>query len=564
MKKTKFSLLLVLTLVLSLFLSACYGGGGNSAKPSGGGSEGENTEKPAADVPQEITVLETSAIPSLDSALAEDTISLSMLNNVGEGLYRTDKDQQTVDGVAKGDPEWNEDDTVATVKLNENAKWSNGDQIKASDFVFAWQRAINPETKSPYGPYMMSGKIKNAAEIAAGEMKPEELGIKAIDDTTLEITLVKPIAFFKSLMAFATFYPQNEKFVTEKGKEYGMNADNLVFNGPFVMSDWGGNTKEKWTMEKNDNYWDKDNVTLTKINFNVVKDSATAANLFDSGEADVTGKLSSDVVPQYEGDENLVKWLEPTIFWLKLNQKDEALANVNIRKAIAQGFNKEDLAASILNNGSVPANYAVPKEFVKHPDTGEDFREANGDMLTYNLEEAQKAWEQGLKEIGKKEVTLDYIGGDTDSAKKTDAYMKNQLEKNLPGLKINLKSVPFSVRLDLDTKMEYDIQFAGWGPDYADAISFSDLWITDGGSNRMAYSNPEYDKLLKQATGELAAEPGKRFEALQAAEKVLMDDAGLAPVYQRAANVLVAPKVDGFVYHLNGPEYSYKWIKVTE
>nr|WP_155111906.1 peptide ABC transporter substrate-binding protein [Metabacillus mangrovi] len=553
-----------MTLVLSLFLSACYGGGGKeTTKPAGGSSEGKS-EETASNVPQEITVLETSAIPSLDSALAEDTVSLTMLNNVGEGLYRTDKNQEVVDGVAKGEPQWNEDKTVATVKLNENAKWSNGDQIKASDFVFAWQRAIDPKTKSPYGPYMMSNKILNATEIAAGEKKPEELGIKAVDDTTLEITLVKPIAFFESLMGFASFYPQNEKFVTEKGAEYGKNAENLVFNGPFVMSDWGGNTKEKWTMTKNENYWDKDNVKLEKINFNVVKDPATAANLFDSGEADITGKLASDVVPQYEGDERMVKWLEPTVFWLKLNQKNEALANVNIRKAIAQGFNKDDLAKSILNNGSVAANYAVPKEFVKHPETGEDFREKNGDMLTFNLEEAQKAWEQGLKEIGKKELTLEYIGGDTDNAKKTDAYIKNQLEKNLPGLKVDVKSVPFAVRLDLDNKMDYDIQFAGWGPDYADAISFSDLWITDGGSNRMGYSNPEYDKLLKQAQGDLAAEPGKRFEALQAAEKVLMDEAGLAPVYQRASNVLVAPKVEGFVYHLNGPEYSYKWIEVTD
>jgi oligopeptide transport system substrate-binding protein len=228
-------------------------------------------------------------------------------------------------------------------------------------------------------------------------------------------------------------------------------------------------------------------------------------------------------------------------------------------------FNKEDLTNEILNNGSIPANYAVPKEFVTHPESGEDFREANGDLLTYNPEEAKKLWAKGLEEIGQKEVTLVYLGGDTETSKTVDSYMKDQLQNTLEGLTIDVQSVPFSVRLDRDKTMDYDIQAAGWGPDYLDPISFSDLWITDGGNNRMAYSNEKYDKLLKDAQTTLANDPAKRFEALQEAEKVVLDeDAGIAPMYQRASNLLINKNVEGFTYHLVGPEYSYKWIKITD
>ncbi|MDR0136457.1 peptide ABC transporter substrate-binding protein [Metabacillus idriensis] len=563
MKKSKFSLLLVLSLVLSVFLTACYGGG-NSSSSDGGDKEKDSKEE--TNVAQELKVLESSEIPSMDSVLATDTISLTQLNNTNEGLYRVDENQEPVPAMAEGEPEANEDGTEYTIKLKEDAKWSNGEPVTANDFVFAWQRALNPETGSEYGPYMMMGKIKNAEALFNGEVKPEELGVKAKDEKTLVVTLEKPIAFFKSLMAFPTFYPQNQKFVEEQAANFGKKSENLVFNGPFTIQGWEGPADTEWTLEKNAEYWDAKNVSLEKITFNVSKDPQAAANAFEAGEADVTPKLSTPaVIAQYEGDDRLLRWLEPTIFWLKLNQKNEALANVNIRKAIAMAFNKEDLTNEILNNGSIPANYAVPKEFVTNPDTGEDFREANGDLLTYNLEEAKKLWAKGLEEIGQKEVKLVYLGGDTETSKTIDSYMKDQLQNNLEGLTIEVQSVPFSVRLDRDKTMDYDIQAAGWGPDYLDPISFSDLWITDGGNNKMAYSNEKYDKLLKDAQTTLANDPAKRFEALQEAEKVVLEeDAGIAPIYQRASNLLINKKVEGFTYHLVGPEYSYKWIKITD
>ncbi|MFC0271984.1 peptide ABC transporter substrate-binding protein [Metabacillus herbersteinensis] len=565
MKKSKFFLLLALSLVLSMFLAACNGGG-DTSEEEGGGDDTATEEQ--ASVPQELKVLEASEIPSMDSVMAQDAVSFTALNNAMEGLYRLDQNQEAIPGMAEGSAEANEDGTVYTIKLRE-AKWSNGDPVTANDFVYAWQRAIDPETASPYGPYMMNGKIAGATEIteAAAAKKDYDLntlGVKALDDKTLEVTLVKPIPFFESLMAFGTFYPQNQKFVEEQGENYAATHENLVYNGPFTLTNWGGTTATEWTYEKNADYWDAETVKLEKIQYNVLKDPQASANAFETGEADITGKLASDIVPQYEGDPNLLNYLEPTIFWIKMNQQNEALKNENIRRALATGFNKQDLTDSILNNGSLPANYAVPKDFVSGPD-GKDFREVNGDFLEFNAEEAKKLWEQGLKEIGKDSVELVYLGGDTETSKKTDEYIRSQLEANLPGLTIKVESVPFSVRLDRDVKMDYDLQFAGWGPDYLDAISFSDLWITDGGNNKMAYSSETYDKLLKDSQSTLADKPEERFAALQEAERVLLeDDAALAPVYQRSSSILISPKVKGFTYHNVGAEFSYKWIEITD
>ncbi|WP_121609585.1 peptide ABC transporter substrate-binding protein [Mesobacillus foraminis] len=557
MKKSKYSLLLVLTLVFSLILAACSGGN------EGADNSKEEENNAASDVPQEFKMLDSSEIPTMDTVLAEGSTSFTYIGNVGEGLYRLDKDGKPVPAMSDGEPKVNEDKTVFTFTLRD-AKWSNGDPVTAQDFVFAWQRAIDPKTASPYGPYMMGGKIKGAAEITqAGADKKEydlnTLGVKAIDDKTLEVTLEKPVVYWEDLFAFPTFYPQNQKFVEEKGEAFASNAENLLYNGPFKMTKWEGTDAQEWVLEKNPDYWDAENVKMEKITVNVVKDSGSAVNAFEAGETDMTGLLSSDLVPQYEGDDRMMSWLDASVFWLKMNQKNEALANTNIRKAIAMAFNKEDLATSILSNGSVPANYMVPKEFVNLD--GEDFREANGDMLVYNVEEAKKHWEAGLKELGKTELTIRYLGGDTEASKKIDAYMKNQLETNLEGLTVELESVPFAVRLERDNAMDYDLQMAGWGPDYGNAISFADLWVTNGGSNRMGYSNEKYDELIKKAQGELATKPKENFEALQEAERILLEeDAGIAPVYQRASNILINPNLKGLVQYQYGPDYSFKWM----
>jgi oligopeptide transport system substrate-binding protein len=563
-KKSKLSLLLVLSLVLSMFLAACSGGGDkNEGTDKNEGNNNAGSEEQLADE-QVLNVLESAEIPSMDSVMSQDVLSFTMLNATNEGLYRLDADQKVIPGVAEAAPTYNDDKTVITIKLRQDTKWSNGDSVTAHDFVFAWQRAIDPKVAAPYGAYFMEGKIKNASEIVAGKAKLEDLGIKAVDDYTLEITLVRALPYIESYLTFPLFYPQNKKFVEAEGDKFASDASHLLFNGPFKMTKWDGPTGTEWVLEKNADYVNAKDVTLEKINFNVSKDPQASANAYTAGEADITGKLAqAAILSQFEGDPALLRYQEPSIWWLKMNEKNPALKNVNIRKAIALTVDKKALTEDVLANGSIAADFLVPKGF-SYLD-GKDFRDTAGTYLSTNKEEAKKLWEQGLKETGLKEVSFTYVGQDTETSKVTDAFIKDQLEKNLPGLKITIEAVPFKIRIAREDAEDYDLLMGGWGPDYADPMTYMDLWVTDGGQNHMSYSNPEFDKLIKAASEELVDKPQDRWKALQDAEKILLeDDAAIAPLYQRSVNLLINPKVKGFAHHAFGPDYSYQWIKITK
>ncbi|TWT04853.1 peptide ABC transporter substrate-binding protein [Planomicrobium sp. CPCC 101079] len=565
MKNSKLFWLLSLVLVLSAFLAACGGGGDSSSETTTETEEGtsESGASGEPDAEQVLNLIESAEIPTMDSAIAEDAVAFNILNNVNEGLYRLNQENVAEPALAEGEPTISEDGLTYTFKLRD-ANWDNGEPVTAQDFVFAWQRAIDPATGSPYGPYMMGGTIKNAAKIAADEMEKEELGVKAVDEKTLEVTLERPTPYFLSLMSFGTFLPQNEKFVTEKGDDYASNSDNLLSNGPFKLTNWDG-TGLTWSMEKNPEYWDAETVQLETINVDVVKEPATAVNLYNSGEKDRAG-LSGEFALQYADNEEVVKELEPTVFYLKFNQERNGektpLANVNIRKAIAMAFNKQDLVDVVLANGSLPANYLVPTEFT-FDENKADFREVNGDVLSFNAEEAKKLWAQGLEEEGVSEVTLELLGGDTETAKSMDEYLKSQLEENLEGLTVELKAVPFQVRLELDQNQDYEIQTAGWGPDYQDPMTFIDLFVTDSSQNRMSYSNAEYDALVESAKGDLAQDVAARWDAMAQAEKLLLEEAAIAPIYQRGLMSLQKPYVQGIVTHPFGGDYSYKWAYIS-
>ncbi|MEH7085240.1 peptide ABC transporter substrate-binding protein [Neobacillus drentensis] len=564
MKKSKLSLLLVLSLVLSMFLAACSGGNKNEGTSKNEGDNKAGTEETQLADEQVLNVLESAEIPSMDSVMSQDVLSFTMLNATNEGLYRLDPDQKVIPGVAEAAPTYNDDKSVITIKLKQDTKWSNGDPVTAHDFVFAWQRAIDPKVAAPYGAYFMEGKIKNASEIVAGKAKLDDLGIKALDDYTLEITLVRPLPYIESYLTFPLFFPQNKKFVEAEGDNYAKDATHLLYNGPFKMTKWDGPTGTEWVLEKNADYVNAKDVTLEKINFNVSKDPQASANAYTAGEADITPKLAqAAILSQFEGQKDLLRYQEPSIWWLKMNEKNPALKNVNIRKAIALTVDKKALTEDVLANGSIPADFLVPKGF-SFLDS-KDFRDTAGTYLSTNKDEAKKLWEQGLKETGLKEVKFTYVGQDTETSKVTDAFVKDQLEKNLPGLKITIEAVPFKIRIAREDAEDYDLLMGGWGPDYADPMTYMDLWVTNGGQNHMSYSNPEFDKLIKSASEELVAKPQDRWKALQDAEKILLeDDAAIAPLYQRSVNLLINPKVQGFAHHAFGPDYSYQWIKITK
>ncbi|MEY8349494.1 peptide ABC transporter substrate-binding protein [Bacillus cereus] len=558
-KMKKLTAVVAPVLAVSMALSACSGSG----EKEKANTKPKDSEKAGGKLAakQVLNLTDSSEIPSMDSTKATDAVSFNVMNNVMEGLYRLDKDNKATPGVAESYTK-SDDGKKYTFKLNKNAKWSNGDPVTAKDFVFSWKRAIDKNTAAEYAYIMFD--LKNAKAINEGKAELDTLGVKAVDDHTLEVELENPVPYFVELTSFATFYPLNEKFMKEKGDKYGLESDTTLYNGPFTLSEW--KHEEGWKMKKNAQYWDNKTVKLEEINVNVVKDTGTRINLYDSGAIDRAG-LVSEFVDKYKSSPEFYTQKTPSTFFLRLNQKrggqDTVLKSKDLRKAIAMAYDKKGLANVILNDGSVPAGYLVPAEFAKSPD-GKYFRKENGEGIKTDLKKAKEHWEKAKKELGKDAVTVELLNYDSENAKKVGEYLKAQLEQNLPGLTVNLKNQPFKQKLDLETKQDYDLSYAGWGPDYLDPMTFIDMFVTNGSHNQTGYSNPEYDKLVEQGKGELLSKPKERWEALLKAEKILLDDVAIAPLYQRGDSIVQKPKVKGIAKHPVGGDYSYKWAYITE
>ncbi|MDN4073699.1 peptide ABC transporter substrate-binding protein [Fictibacillus terranigra] len=556
MKKTKWSLLLAIVLVLSVFLSACSGKNDSDGKEKASGTtDGEGSKEKV------LNLLETSEIPYLDNIMADDSVSLNVANNVYEGLYTLDDKDQPVPAGITGEPEEKDGGKTWVFKLRDDAVWSNGEKVTANDYVFAWRKAVAKETATQYSFIYQVAGILNADKILNPEdkmyNKTDQLGVKAIDDHTLEVkfsgdTSAKP--YLKAVLSFPTFYPQNEKFVKEQGKEFALEADKALYNGPYTLTKW--EHEKGWVMKKNEKYWDKKNVKVDTINTNVVKEEATRINLFETGKADRTS-ISAEYVDQYKDKKDIFSTVpESTVFFLRMNQKNKALANENIRHAIDMGWDKKQLTDVLLNNGSVPAFFLVPSKFVNGPD-GADFREKNGDLNKGDAAKAKEYWEKGLKELGTKKVDLTLLNYDSDTAQKDAQFIKNQLEKNLPGLSLKIKPQPFKQKLKLEEKLDYDISYAGWGPDYPDPMTFVDMFITGGSHNEMNYSNKKYDELIKKASAETDLQ--KRWDMMQEAEKILIEeDAAISPMYQRGLAFITKSNIKNIHNHSFGGDYSYK------
>ncbi|PFD49549.1 peptide ABC transporter substrate-binding protein [Bacillus cereus] len=562
-KMKKFTAVVAPVLAMSMALTACSGSGGEkkTTTTSSGGEDKKSDIKYATK--QVLNRTENQEIPTMDTSKSTDTLGAQILGNTMEGLYRLDKDNKPIPAAAESSTK-SEDGKKYTFKLRKDAKWSNGDPVTAKDFVFAWQRLLDKNTAAEYA--FIAYYIKNAEAINKGEKPVTELGAKAVDDYTLEVELEKPVPYFLNLLAFPSYYPLNEKFVKEKGDKYGLEADTTVYNGPFVMASW--KHEQGWQLKKNDKYWDNKTVKLEEINYSVVKEVATKVNLYDTGSIDFT-LLSGEFVDKYKSNKDEYgEYSEASTFFLRLNQKrngqDTPLKSKKLREAIALSVDKKGLANVILNNGSKATDQLVPKGLATGPD-GKDYQDTFKNGLKYDPKKGAAAWEAAKKELGKDQVTIELLSYDDGTAKKIADYVKDQIEKNLKGVTINTKIQPFKQKLKLETAQDYEISYAGWSPDYADPMTFIDMFESKSPYNQMSYSNAKYDDMVSKAGNELMGDAKKRWETLGKAEKLFLEeDAGLVPLYQTGRAYVMKPNVKGIVKHNISPEYSFKWAYVTE
>lgn len=528
------------------------------------GDKAVDSETSGKEAGQTFNLVVPQEMPSGDLSLATDTISFTALNNVYEGAYRLDKDSKPQPAGAAEMATVSDDGLTYKIKLREDAKWSNGDAVTAKDYVFAWQRTVKPETASEYA-YLYE-PVVNAAEITAGKKEASELGIKAVGDYELEITLTKATPYFDYLLAFPSFFPQNEKAVTENGNKYATASDKSVYNGPFTLEEFDGpGTDTEWSYKKNEEYWDKETVKLDTINVSVVKEASTGLNLFKDGQADDV-ILSGELAQQNANDEAYVSVKEARTSYLEFNQSDakSAFANANFRKAISYAIDREALVTKVLGDGSIASTGIIPADMSKNPTTNEDFAKEAGNQVSYDEANAKEYWEKAKSELGIDKLSFNMVASDDDTTKKVLEYMQNAIQETLDGVKVTPTPVPFSVRLDRSTSGDFDTVLGGWGADYADPSSFTDLFVTGNSYNRGKWSNEAYDAAVKASSTTNAGDPVKRWENLLDATKALADDMGAIPVYQRAEGHLINPSVKGIVHHAAGASWDYKWTYVEE
>ena len=568
--KRRLALFLALAMVLSVFLSACT----KDTKP-------ENTKTPEPTAPakpvdkQELKLLLGSEPPRMDSSKATDTVSFDMFGQVMEGLIRNGEGYKPLPGVAE---KWDlsADGLTYTFTLRKNAMWSDGKPVTSKDFKYAWLRLADPETAAEYGffsHYIKGAQAYNELDVKAADYKTKaaelksKVAIETPDDYTLKVTLAAPTPYFLGLMAFGSFMPQREDIVTkyntvENGKlveKYAAEANTMVYNGPFMIESWSH--EDKLVMVKNPKYWDAAAVKLEKVNFQIVKDTNTAVQMYETGDADRVG-LTGANVDKYKADPGFSTMPDLSTFWLVMNMaKNPAFKNANFKKAISLALDRKAFVESVRKDGSLPGTGAVPPGLASGV-AGKDFRSATGNLLpaTADKAEALKAWEAAKKELGVNNITIKILIDDGDLSKRQGEAIQAMIQSALPGVKLELDQVTFAIRLDRTKKKDYEMVFAGWGPDYNDPTTFLDLWRQNSAFNDPGWKDPKYDEMLDKAAKEL--DMAKRLTILSDAEKYLMSQLPIIPVYHRTVARVTRPYVKGWISFAIGYGFDLKGVYV--
>ena len=380
-------------------------------------------------------------IKNLDSSDADDGCSFRAIHAVVDGLMKTDKKGNITYGVAKSE-EVSEDGLTHTYKLRKDVKWTNGDPVTAHDFIYAWHRIFRKKGSYYYmfadgianiqGAQELSDKIDAGEELTDADL--DTMAVKALDDYTLEIKTKIRVSFFDELMAFPCFFPINEKFAEKQGDSYGKSAKSVLGNGAFVMTNWEPGSIAEF--KKNEDYYEAKTVKIEKLVMKLVQDPKVAAQSFMAGETDYA-PINSDLVDKYKKDKAFKQVYDGYLYYLSVNFKNEDLANSNIRQAVSLSINRKDLCDKVLKDGSSAATGFIPTGVATSPD-GKDFRKESGTYITYSQEKAQKALDQGLKELGKSEITLRITYGTDESPMDVIAtYLQNSLSK-LNGIKVEM------------------------------------------------------------------------------------------------------------------------------
>lgn len=530
--KKKISLLLSLILIASIALAGCGAGGDKEAKIL----RTNNSSEPG----------------TLDPALAQGTHESWVLDHAFEGLMKRDNDGQIVGGMAS-DYDLADDNVTYTFTIRDGVKWSNGDPVTAHDFEYSWKRALDPELAAYYSYQFFY--IKNGEAYNAGEASVDDVGVRAIDEKTLEVVLEQPAAYFLELTAFYCYFPVN-KAVVEENPEWANDPSTYVSNGPFKLTEW--THKARILLSKNENYYDASNIKLDGIDLTIIEDENTAWQKYEGGEYDFLTPIPQAVTAQLKEENNpeLVIGTDLATYYYNLNNEIKPFNNAKVRHALSNAIDRQTLVDKVAQGGQVPAGginpFGIPDE------NNEDFREVLGNLIPYNPDGAKALLEEGLAEEGMTLADMNQFSilYNTNEAHKKIAQAIQEMWRNTLGIEVQLENVEFQVKLDREKAGDYAISRAGWIGDYVDPMTFLDLFVTDGPYNDSGYSNAEYDELIAIAKG--TADQNVRFDAMRQAEIMLMEALPVVPIYHYTQPYAQKPYVTGVYKAVNRyPSFIY-------
>lgn len=490
---------------------------------------------------------------SLDPPIGFDERSYDILTNLMEGLTRLGKNQEPEPAMAK---EWkvSEDKKKYTFTLRDGVKWSNGEPVTAQDFEYAWKRMLDPKTAPPSPAAFLAYVIEGAEAFNSGKGKAEDVKVKAINEKTLEVTLAKPASYFLNMVANPALFPVHKKTV-ESNKNWATESSTYVSNGPFKMSEWKHNDEIK--MIKNESYWDAANVKLDGVTWKMIDDLGTEYQMYQTGELHATTNVPPDLSDQLFAENKAKVEDGAGTYFYRFNIKKEPFDNVNIRKAFNLALDRQKIVDLINKRKEKPATGFVSYGF-KDP-AGGDFRDVSGELLKFNAEEAKQLLQKGMQEKGYTklpEITLVY--NDSSTHPKIAQAMQ-EMYKEVLGVEVKLITKEWKVLQDEQKRGELMLSRSSFLPDFADPINFLEGFQTGNSMNRTGWGNAQYDKLIQDAYNE--ADDAKRYQMMHEAEKILMNEAPIIPLYYYNKAYLQSDKVEGIVRHPFG-YIDFKWADI--
>lgn len=580
----------VLALVLSaaLVVSAFAGCGGNSSSSTtstesiaASESSAESTEStasgdstPAASgdataifTPKTVDAAKTISLNAgmeptgLNTLTSTYSIEFALFKHMYENLVTLDDDDNTVPGAAES-WDYDEDTLTYTFHLRKDGVWTNGDPVTAKDFEFAWSQALNPDVASDYAYFLYF--IKNAEKYFNGEVTWDEVGVKVVDDYTLEVTMEQPTPYALFLFSFGTLAPINQRFYEAVGADlYSTEAQYFCTNGPFALTEWSHN--DKIVMQKNDAWHGAADVEVEEIDWKIITDANAALSSFLAGDLDMVGLGTGELIKQATAaGATIQSYTDGTAFYIYFNNNDQYLSNVNLRRALFNAIDEQKEIDTVWQNDNEPmTSFTAPG--VSATD-GTSFAGKVGELYapSRDQEKAKEYLATALSELG---CTVDDLSahlsidcGDSATSIAEASFYQEQWRQVL-GIEVTVNSMITKQGSQNRKTGNYVMSVTGWGPDYNDPNTFLDLWVTDGGNNQTGFSNERYDELIDLASKETDLE--KRESYFIECEQIIADQLPIGPAFWRAPSYACSDKIKGGMHRSTFQDINAVYVKLS-